>query len=154
MTHTVHYMGQPAYTIGETHQTMASMANWAQPDLAAVARTHANSRVLSDRTRAYFAALAERGEAVTGSATEASHDAYFEAAASCATRGAQSRDRRSMLADLYALREADLAGKAIGPQVLTYPVVIADEVEGILTVTRGHDGTVTTDLVADLDALG
>lgn len=142
----------PVLDMSTTRKAMDTMGERRSANLAWIARTHARCTTLSDSTRAYFAALAERGT-ITGSATDEAHDAYFEAAASCATRGAQSMDRRRMLADLNTLRNADLAGEAIGPQVHTYPVVIAGEVEGTLTVTRGHDGAVTTDLDADLAAL-
>ena len=123
-------------------------------DLAAIAREHADSRVLSAPTRAYFDRLTRRGRVpVTEVEWAEASDAYFEAAASCATRGAQSFDRRHMLSDLDVLRTADLAGDPIGPEVRTYPVVIAGEVEATLTVTRALDGTVSADLDADLDAL-
>lgn len=123
-------------------------------DLAAVAREHAESRVLSERTRRYFAALARRRKVPRVSVDlGAASDAYFEAAASCATRGAQSMDRRYMLARLWALREADLHGEAIGPRTATYRIVIADEVEATLTITEKRDGSLDASVGADLRAL-
>lgn len=122
--------------------------------LADIANEHANSRVLSKPTKAYFARLAQRGRTdVTEVEWAEAADAYFEAAASCSTRGAQSRERRLMAARLNRLRDADLAGEAIGPEVHSYSVVVADEVEGTLTVTMDHDGTVSTLLDVDLRAL-
>lgn len=123
-------------------------------DLAEIARFHAASRVLSPSTRAYFADLAERGATpLTHTGGQRAHDAYFEAAGSCATRGAQSMDRRYMLADLHMLREADLAGEAIGPRVRVFAVRVADEVDGTLTVTENLDGTVSAEVTADLSPL-
>lgn len=158
MARTVTYGTGPGYTISTARETMHTMAAHMREvrglDLAAIAREHATSRVLSESTRAYFDRLSRRGPIPREHVDWAEADeAYFEAAASCATRGAQSMERRSMAARLYALRTADLAGEAIGPRVRTYPVVIAGEVEATLTVTRALDGTVSADLDADLDAL-
>lgn len=129
-------------------------ARGATVNLRNIALYHATSRVLSEPTKAYFAALAQRGEVPTYTIDHsAASDAYFEAAASCSTREGQSMARRYRLAELNMLRDADLTGQAIGPEVHSYRVVVADEVEGTLTVTMDHDGTVSTMLDVDFRAL-
>jgi hypothetical protein len=85
-------------------------------DLRSIALSHARSRTLSPDTRSYFYSLAA-GE-TPDFTPEGRALAFFEAAGSCATRGAHSMDRRRMVADLARLHKATAATGALPERVV------------------------------------
>ena len=109
--------------------------------LLEVAKSHANSRTLSDPTRGQFRDLVA---GFTFDPADAAHDhflrdAFFEAATSCATRAGQSMSRRVMVSDLMALRDAVMAGQSVLPVVTTMTIKVEGDAETFRTALLNLD---------------
>ena len=101
--------------------------------LVEIARDQATSRTLSETTRRYFDDLAD---GTTDGTDEQRESAFFEAAASMATRYGQSYSRRIALGDLQRLRTAVMTGVSFAERAYTVgsPVGITVKPDGSIDV--------------------
>lgn len=104
--------------------TTTATSHRSKATLQDVALSHARSRALSGETREIFQHIANGETRLTLTDDHGLaysewmiHDAFFEAATSCATRAGQSYSRRVMCSDLMALRTAVLANESVRPAV-------------------------------------
>lgn len=106
-------------TTATSHRSRATLLD--------VAKSHASSRALSTETREVFRMLAEGWvpNLTLTATTDTLHDAFFEAATSCATRAGQSYARRCMVSDLMALRDTILEGHSLAPAEYVLQVTVA-----------------------------
>jgi hypothetical protein len=131
-------------TTATSHRSRATLLD--------VAKSHASSRTLSGETREVFQHLVNgetmstlTGDGLTGLSYTADmiDDAFFEAAASCATRAGQSYSRRVMLSDLMALRDAYRSNESIRPKSTTLTIEVLGDADAMrrALLDFNHDGT-------------